>query len=166
MTCAYVAIGSNKGNRIKNVKEALGRIGEEVNIEKVSSFYFTEPIEVTGEWFINCVLEATTNQEPRELLRTLLKIEGKMGRVRIKEKKISRLIDLDLLFYEEEIIKEKELTIPHPLLHQRRFVLIPLVEVNPDAYHPLLKKSVKEILETLTDNHIVERILRHEDMQN
>lgn len=175
MACAYIGIGSNKGKRIRNAKEALARIREEMRVEKVSSFYLTEPIEVNpvregfsngvkGEWFVNCVLEVTTNQEPRELLRTLLKIEGKMGRIRIKQKKISRIIDLDLLLYEEKIIKEKELTLPHPLLHKRRFVLAPLTEINPDVYHPLLKKPVKEILRALTDNHAVEKILGHQDV--
>lgn len=166
MTCVYIAIGSNKGNRIKNVKEALRRIRKEICIEKVSSFYSTEPIGVKGGWFINCVLEATTDQEPGKLLRTLLKIEGRMGRARIKERKLSRVIDLDLLFYEEKVIKENELTIPHPLLHKRRFVLAPLVEVNPDVYHPLLKKPVKEILRSLPNNHVVEKILRHKDIDN
>lgn len=164
MACAYIGIGSNKGNRIKNTKEALGRIREEMRIEKVSSFYLTEPIEVKGGWFVNCVLEVTTNQGPRELIRTLLKIEEKMGRTRTKEEKISRIIDLDLLLYEQKIIKEKELTLPHPLLHKRRFVLAPLTEINPDVYHPLLKKPVKEILATLTDNHAVEKILGHQDV--
>lgn len=164
MACAYIGIGSNKGKRIKNAKEALDRIREEMRVEKVSSFYFTEPIKVKGEWFVNCVLEVTTNQEPRELLRTLLKIEGRMGRRRTKEKKISRIIDLDLLLYEEKIIKEKELTLPHPLLHKRRFVLAPLTEINPEVYHPLLKKPIKEILAALTDNHAVEKILGHQDV--
>ncbi len=164
MACAYIGIGSNKGNRIKNAKVALAHIREEMRVEKVSSFYLTEPIEIKGECFINCVLEVITNQEPRKLLRTLLKIEGKMGRIRIKEKKRSRIIDLDLLLYEEKIIKEKELTLPHPLLHKRRFVLTPLTEINPDAYHPLLKKPVKEILAALADNHAVEKILGHQDM--
>ena len=164
MACAYIGIGSNKGKRIENAKEALARIREEMRVEKVSSFYLTEPIKVKGEWFVNCVLEVTTNQEPRELLRTLLKIEGKMGRIRIKEKKISRIIDLDLLLYEEKIIKEKELTLPHPLLHKRRFVLAPLTEINPDVYHPLFKKPIKEILAALTDNHAVEKILGPQDV--
>ena len=166
MACAYIGIGSNKGNRIKNTKEALGRIREEMRIEKVSSFYLTEPIEVKGKWFVNCVLEVITNQGPRKLIRTLLKIEEKMGRTRIKEKKTSRIIDLDLLLYEGKIIREKALTLPHPFLHKRRFVLVPLVEINPDIYHPLLKKSVKEILGALTDNHVVEKILGHQDMRS
>jgi len=161
MACAYIGIGSNKGKRIKNVREALDCIKKKMKIERISSLYLTEPIEVKGEWFVNCALEVMTNKEPMQLLRTLLKIEEKMGRIRIKEKKISRIIDLDLLLYEEKILKEKELVLPHPSLHKRRFVLIPLNEINPDIYHPLLKKPVKEILASLTDNHVVEKILGH-----
>ena len=97
MACAYIGIGSNKGKRIKNVREALDRIKKKMKIERISSLYLTEPIEVKGEWFINCALEVMTNKEPVQLLRTLLKIDEKMGRIRIKEKKISRIIDLDLL---------------------------------------------------------------------
>jgi len=161
MARVYVGIGSNKGKRIKNVNQALHYIREEIKIEKISSFYLTEPVEVKGGWFVNCVLEATTNKKPEELLKILLKIEKKMGRIRIKENKISRVIDLDLLFYEEEIIKEKDLILPHPSLHKRRFILIPLNEINPGLYHPVLKKSIKEILESLNDKYRVEKILGH-----
>lgn len=164
MARAYIGIGSNIAKRIKNVREALHYIKKEMKIERTSSLYLTEPIEVKGGWFVNCVLEVITNQEPRELLRTLLKIEEKMGRIRMKEKKISRIIDLDLLLYEEEIIKEKELILPPSSLHKRRFVLAPLNEINPDVYHPLLKKPVKEILASLTDNQAVEKILEHENV--
>lgn len=159
MATAYIAIGSNKGKRIKNIKEALVRIREEMRVEKTSSLYLTEPMELKGGWFVNCVLEAKTDKEPEELVRTLLKIEEKMGRIRIKEKKIPRVIDLDLLFYEERIMEEKDLILPHPSLHKRGFVLIPLNEINPDLYHPVLKKSVKEILQSLTDIKQVERII-------
>lgn len=170
MATAYIAIGSNKGKRIKNVKEALGRIREEMKVEKTSSFYLTEPVElnpvregfsnrVKGGWFVNCVLEIKTDKEPAELLRTLLKIEEEMGRIRIKEKKVPRVIDLDLLFYEERIMEEKDLILPHPSLHKRGFILISLDEINPDLYHPVLKKSVKEILQSLTDIKQVERII-------
>lgn len=159
MATAYIAIGSNKGKRIKNIKEALARIREEMRVEKTSSLYLTEPMELKGGWFVNCVLEAKTDKEPEELVRTLLKIEEKMGRIRIKEKKIPRVIDLDLLLYEERIMEEKDLILPHPSLHKRGFVLIPLNEINPDLYHPVLKKSVKEILQSLTDIKQVERII-------
>lgn len=159
MATAYIAIGSNKGKRIKNIKEALVRIREEMRVEKTSSFYLTEPVELKGGWFVNCVLEVKTDKEPEELVRTLLKIEEKMGRIRIKEKKIPRVIDLDLLLYEERIMEEKDLILPHPSLHKRGFVLIPLNEINPDLYHPVLKKSVKEILQSLTDIKQVERII-------
>lgn len=167
MARVYIGIGSNKGKRIKNINQALNYIREEIKIEKVSSFYLTEPVEVKGGWFVNCVLEATTDKKPEELLKTLLKIEKKIGRIRTKEKKISRVIDLDLLFYKEGIIKGKNLVLPHPSLHKRRFTLVPLNEINPDLYHPVLKKSIKETLESLTDKHKVEKILEHyEDVRS
>ena len=159
MARVYIGIGSNKGKRIKNINQALHYIREEMKIEKISSLYLTEPVEVKGRWFVNCVLEAITDKKPEELLKVLLKIEKKMGRIRIKEKKISRVIDLDLLFYEEKIINEKHLILPHPSLHKRRFTLVPLNEINPALYHPVLKKSIKETLESLTDKHRVEKIL-------
>jgi len=148
------------------VKQALDYIGEKMKIEKVSSLYLTEPIGIKGGWFVNCVLEAITEEKPEELLETFLGIEKKMGRRRIKEKKISRVIDLDLLFYEEKIIKEKDLIIPHPSLHKRRFILTPLNEINPNFHHPVLKKSIKEILESLTDKHRVEKILEYKNVCN
>ena len=110
-----------------------------------------------GEWFINCVLEAKTEKQPREILEELLKIERKIGRVRTKEKK-SRIIDLDLLFYDDKIIEEEGLIIPHPRLQRRRFVLIPLLEINPHFLHPGIKKSIKEILRDLKDSHWVVKI--------
>ena len=103
---------------------------------------------------MNCVLEVRTDNDPKKLLGILLEIEKRMGRTRTK-KKTSRVIDLDILFYEGKIIKEKDITLPHPRLHKRRFVLIPLAEINPELYHPILKKSIKEILESLTDEHRV-----------
>ena len=154
MCSVYIGLGSNKGKRIGNIKEALNHLKEKMEVEKVSSFYLTEPVGIKGGWFVNCVLKVRTDNNPKKLLEILLEIEKRMGRIRTK-KKISRVIDLDLLFYEGKIIKEKDLTLPHPRLHKRRFVLIPLAEINPELYHPILKKSIKEILESLIDAHRV-----------
>lgn len=129
-----------------------------MEVKKVSSFYLTEPVGIKGGWFVNCVLEVRTDSDPKKLLKILLEIEKRMGRIRTK-KKISRVIDLDLLFYKGKIIKEKDITLPHPRLHKRRFILIPLAEINPELYHPILKKSVKELLRSLTDEHRVEKIV-------
>ena len=154
MSFIYLGIGSNKGNKLSNIKEALKYLKEKIQIIRVSSLYLTEPVDIEGEWFINCVLEAKTEKQPLKALEELLKIEKKMGRVRTKEKR-PRIIDLDFLLYDDEIIEEEGLILPHPRLHTRRFVLIPLREINPYFFHPLLKKSVDEILKNLKDTHRV-----------
>jgi len=128
----------------------------------LSSFYLTEPVGIKGEWFLNCVLEAETEESPENLLKFLLKIEKNMGRVRrgVKE---SRIIDLDLLFYKKEIINKRNLIIPHPCLHKRRFVLVPLMEINPHLHHPVLKKTVENILNDLKDRHQVRKYKKEEN---
>jgi len=157
MCSVYIGLGSNKGKRIRNIKEVLNHLKKKMEVKKVSSFYLTEPVGIKGRWFVNCALEVRTDNDPKRLLKILLEIEKRMGRIRTK-KKISRVIDLDLLFYKGKIIKEKDFTLPHPHLYKRRFILIPLAEINPELYHPILKKSVKELLESLTDEHRVEKI--------
>ncbi len=157
MTSVYIGIGSNKGERIKNIEEALGKIKKEIYIQKVSSLYLTEPVKTKGGWFVNCVAEGKTNKLARELLTYLFQIEKEMGRIRKRDGE-KRSIDLDVLLYGQEIIQEKDLTVPHLLLHQRRFVLTPLSEINPKLNHPLLNKTVDELLKELKDPHQVEKI--------
>lgn len=154
MSFIYLGIGSNKGNKLSNIKEALKYLKEKIRITRVSSLYLTEPVGIEGKWFINCVLEAKTEKQPLKVLKELLKIEKRMGRMRTKEKR-PRIIDLDFLLYDGKIIEEEGLILPHPRLHTRRFVLIPLREINPQFFHPLLKKSVNEILKNLKDTHRV-----------
>lgn len=150
---AYIGIGSNLGDRLKNLKKALKSIGNSgtMTIEKESSVYETEPVGLeTCDWFLNMVIQIKTHLSPLELLDTLLEIEKKMGR----EKRIRwgpRKIDLDILIYEDKIIQNEKLTIPHPQMHKRRFVLIPLVEIAKEKVHPLLKKTVGELLLDLKD---------------
>jgi 2-amino-4-hydroxy-6-hydroxymethyldihydropteridine diphosphokinase len=160
MPVAYIGLGSNKGDRLKNTEVALNHLKKKMMVEKISSFYLTEPVEMKGGWFVNCVLEGKTEQSPEKLLDTLLEIEKKMGRIR-KKKKTSRVIDLDLLFYEDAVVDKANLVVPHPHLHKRRFVLAPLVEINPHLVHPVLGKSLKEILKELKDFHQVYKILEN-----
>jgi len=155
----YIGLGSNRGDRLKNLKDSLSHIKREIEVGRVSSLYLTEPVGMKGSWFLNCVIEGETELDPNELMDTLLAIEKEMGRVR-KKKKEERIIDLDLLLYQGRILKEKGLILPHPRLHKRGFVLIPLVEINPHLYHPVLKRTVKEILNGLKDSHWIEKFSR------
>jgi len=160
MPVVYIGLGSNKGDRLKNIKVALDHLKEKIAVEKISSFYLTEPVGMKGRWFVNCVLEGKTEQSPEKLLDTLLQIEKRMGRIREK-KKTSRVIDLDLLLYEDAVVDKVDLIVPHPHLHKRRFALIPLVEINSHLVHPVLGKSLKEILKGLKDSHQVDKILEN-----
>ena len=156
MTEIYIGLGTNTGKRLANIQTALKKLKDVISVEKVSSLYLTEPVGVKGGWFVNCVVKGHTEKEPLELLQQLLKIEDEMGRVRGKREK--RTIDLDLLFYGEKIIEQKNLTVPHPRVHRRRFVLLPLAEINPELQHPLLKKSIQTLLDQLDDASRVEKI--------
>jgi len=160
MPVVYIGLGSNKGDRLKNIKVALDHLKEKIAVEKISSFYLTEPVGMKGRWFVNCVLEGKTEQSPEKLLDTLLQIEKRMGRIREK-KKNPRVIDLDLLLYEDTVVDKVDLIVPHPHLHKRRFALIPLVEINSHLVHPVLGKSLKEILKGLEDSHQVDKILEN-----
>ena len=152
----YIGLGTNWGKRLQNIHEAIERIKNIVKVERVSSLYLTQPVEVKGGWFVNCVLKGLTERDPFFLLEKFLLIEKEMGRKRGEKEK--RTIDVDMLFYGDKVIKDSVLTIPHPRLHQRRFVLVPLVEVSPHFIHPVFKKSTEELLKTLKDPHRVEKI--------
>jgi len=157
MPLVYIGLGSNKGNKVKNIREALKHLEEKIKVQKVSSFYLTEPVGVKGEWFINCALKGETEEKPQDVLNSLLQTEKEMGRIRTVGKE-ARVIDLDLLLYEKRIIYENNFILPHPRLHKRKFVLIPLLEINPYLYHPVLKKPLREILKDLKDPHCVKKI--------
>ncbi len=159
MPRVYIGLGSNRGDRLKNLKDSLSHIKREIEVREVSSLYLTEPVGMKGSWFLNCVLEGETELDPNELMETLLAIEKEMGRVRKKEKE-ERIIDLDLLLYQGRVLKEKGLILPHPRLHKRRFVLVPLVEINPHLYHPVLRRTVKEILNGLKDSYRIDKLSR------
>jgi 2-amino-4-hydroxy-6-hydroxymethyldihydropteridine diphosphokinase len=152
---AYLSLGSNVGERDLQLREAITRIAAAGQIVAVSALYETEPIEYTEQaWFLNCAVALETSRSPFELMKMALQIEREMGRVR-DQKKGPRIIDIDVLLFDDTVIDSPELTIPHPAMQRRRFVLEPLAEIAPQARHPVLKKTVRELLEELPAGQIV-----------
>jgi 2-amino-4-hydroxy-6-hydroxymethyldihydropteridine diphosphokinase len=148
---AYIGLGANVGERRRQLAEALARLTatEEVEVVKVSSFYLNPPLGPPDQpWFLNAVAQVRTRLTPEELLRVLHRVEQDLGRVR-RERWGPRLIDLDLLLYNGVIISGPDLRLPHPEMHRRSFVLAPLAEIAPQAWHPALEKTVAELLAEL-----------------
>jgi len=145
----YLSLGSNIGDRQGHLREALERLNGLARVTAVSPFYETEPVEFTEqEWFVNCAAAIETVQTPEWLMSALLELERQMGRVRF-EKKGPRTIDLDILLFGERVVNTPGLTIPHPGMATRRFVLAPLAEIAPEARHPVLKKTIRQLLAEL-----------------
>src|ERR1700693_4818960 len=164
---AYLSLGSNVGDREAQLREALAKLGMARRVDAVSSFYKPEPVEFTQQpWFLNCAVALKTSQTPQQLMTTILHIEQEMGRRRV-QKKGPRSIDIDILLFvsgktvtgetEDTMIDSEELTIPHPTMHQRRFVLEPLAEIAPDLVHPLLKNTIRELRDALPEGQLVRR---------
>jgi 2-amino-4-hydroxy-6-hydroxymethyldihydropteridine diphosphokinase len=156
-TITYLSLGSNVGDREKNLREAIARLGEFGRVRQVSSIYETEPVEFQEQaWFLNCVAELETSLSAVELLDGVLCIEKAMGRERVV-KKGPRNIDIDILLFGDEVIQSRALTVPHPAMHERRFVLEPLVEIAEGVKHPRLGKSARELLAGLPEGPVVRK---------
>jgi 2-amino-4-hydroxy-6-hydroxymethyldihydropteridine diphosphokinase len=153
----YLSLGSNLGDRAAHLKGAIKRLDTLGKIIAVSSFYETEPVELTAQpWFLNCAVELDTEKMPKQLLASIFDIEKEMGRRRV-QKKGPRTVDIDILLFGNSIIKAKGLTIPHPAMHDRRFVLEPLAEIAPEIRHPIFKRTIRELRDALPPGQEVKR---------
>lgn len=159
MNKAYLLLGSNRNDPEKMLSRAEAAIRTDLgNVIRASSRYKTAAWGNTEQPdFINQILQIDTRLSPQKLMEGILTIEKKMGRVRTV-KNAPRIIDIDILFYNNDVVEEKELFIPHPSIQDRRFVLVPMNELEPDLIHPRLRKTVKELLMTCPDPLAVDKI--------
>lgn len=154
----YLSLGSNVGDRAAHLAAGIAALGVAgVRVTRQSSLYATEPVDFqTQSWFLNCVVEAETELMPRQLLRVVRDIERQHGR-RPMVRSGPRTLDIDILFYGGAIVRARDLEIPHPRLAERRFVLVPLREIAPTLRHPLLRKTIAEMLADLRDTSQVRK---------
>ena len=155
MKTVYLALGANIGERARNLERALDALeAEGVHIVRRSSLYETEPRDVRDQpWFLNLVVEAETILLPRQLLSTIRRIEKNLGRKRVIAKG-PRTIDIDILLFGRFVVDTPELQIPHPRLHERRFVLEPLAELAPELRHPVTRRTAREMLGDVMDQQV------------
>ena len=157
----FLLLGSNMGNSLNLIKYASEEISQRIGkITKKSSVYKSEPWGFIAEtFFLNQVIKVTTELTPDLILDAILKIEDKLGRKRTQSNYESRTIDIDILFYDNLQLDTPRLTIPHPKIGERRFVLVPLNELEPEKYHPVLQINMKELLWICPDRLKVERLV-------
>ena len=149
MSIIYLALGTNLGDRSANLRAAIKALSSEINVIAESKIYETPPWGYENQpAFLNMAVKCETNLEPESLLKRLKRLEVRLGR----EQSFHwgpRLIDIDILFYDDLILNAEPLTLPHPRLHERAFVLVPLADIAPDFIHPVLKKTIKELLASM-----------------
>jgi 2-amino-4-hydroxy-6-hydroxymethyldihydropteridine diphosphokinase len=154
----YLSLGSNIGDREQYLRDAIGRLQDKRRLVSVSSFYETAPVDFTDQaWFLNCAVALETTETPEQLMEALLQIEHQMGRQRVQSKG-PRLIDIDILLFDDRVHESAALTVPHPAMHQRRFVLQPLAEIAPEVRHPVLQKSILTLLAELPAGQTVRKL--------
>lgn len=159
MAIVYLSLGSNKGDRIGYLQQAAGLLEavEDISIIRTSAFYETEPWNMNSDiWFVNAVVEIKTSLTPQALLNECKRIESQLGR-RHSESKIyeDRTIDIDILFYNKDIINGENLIIPHKYLNLRAFILVPLLELIPDFEHPVMHKTISDLHSDLENPEMV-----------
>ena len=154
----YLSLGSNVGDRAGNLNTAIDHLRAFGEVVAVSSFYESEPVEFTAQpWFLNCAVKLNTEEMPGQLLAGILDIEQQLGRRRGREKG-PRTIDLDILLFGNSIVEDRGLTIPHPAMHERRFVLEPLAEIAPEVRHPAFKRTIRELRDALPPGQAVRKM--------
>jgi 2-amino-4-hydroxy-6-hydroxymethyldihydropteridine diphosphokinase len=162
MNIVFLGIGTNLGNKAENLSEAIDMIGENIGpVVGSSSVYETEPWGFeTKDEFLNMVVKVETKLSSFTIFKNIILIESLLGRRRSENRYSSRVIDIDLLIYEDQIINEKGLIVPHPLMHERKFVLVPLCEIAPDMMHPVLNITFASLLESCKDKSYVRVYLK------
>lgn len=166
MKRAYLSLGSNLGDRIAKIRSALEELARAgIEISRVSSLYKTEPVEFRVQpWFVNCVAEVSTELLPLQLLRTVQAVERHLGRRPTRTPKGPRPIDIDILLYENVVLRSSELTVPHERLSERRFVLVPLRELAARLRHPVSQRTILELLRNTADSSRVIRLKNNEGL--
>lgn len=151
---AYIGIGSNLGKKKENYLEALTRIAKipRSRITRESSLYESEPLGDSKEWYVNGVVQIETELGPELLLRNVKNIERAMGRKKVRKRWTARIIDIDILLLDGLVLEKRSLKVPHPEMHKRKFVLVPLSEIAPQLIHPVLRKTISELLVSVKDD--------------
>lgn len=148
MIRVYLGLGTNLGDRLGHMERALSLLmcRPGIRLLRVSSLYETEPVGVQGSWFLNAVAEMETSLVPQDLLKTLWQVEEACGRPPVRQRGEARVMDVDMLLYGDRVLTEPNLQVPHPQMHLRRFVVVPLAELNPGLVHPRLGIRIDDLL--------------------